>query len=172
MGQNHGEDKRRGERGGGAEMRGIEPTLMAHMSEEPKTTAQLIEEIFGESAGARDKKAVYIALVCLTKDGAIESHMSYNQAHPSRIWALPGGRFPTDRGRPMTERIMDSLRDGPMRIERIYAEVYRGQEMDQTEYKRLTKALQRLRERGMVRRCPDPETGLMRPSTWRMNDEE
>ncbi len=153
-------------------MKVLEPQMLALVGYEAQSTTELIKRLYGEDyphiEGARVQ--VHEALAALEGDGLITSRMCYSgmSRHNARYWALPGGRFPSESPvTPLTERVLGALSDGPLMIEAIYSKVYSDEERtDQlNSEKRLYKALNRLKSKGLIERTPST------PSTWRLTDE-
>jgi hypothetical protein len=149
-------------------MRLLEPRIMGIMTSEAVSTTDVIRLLYGDIDPERVRNQVHEALTGLERDGSIESRVS-NEGRPVRYWALPGGTFPDGvHASPLSERVLDALDGGPMRIDALFEEVYT--EPEKTDRvnagKRLSKVLNRLRARGQVHRCRDPETGSLNPSTW------
>ena len=152
-------------------MRRMEPCLLHMMTDEAQSTTDFIRAIYGEDYKAVEKARVQVheALTCLEQDGLIESRICYaGPGQPSsRYWALPGGTFPPGVDTPpLTERIASCLADGPKDLNAIYNAVYTADDTaDSTNaYKRLSKALNRMRQRGQVVRTD------ARPPTWRLSE--
>ena len=150
-------------------MRRMEPCLLHMMTDKAQSTTYFIRAIYGDDYNAVEKARVQVheALTCLERDGKIESRMCYaGPGQPSaRYWALPGGTFPPGVDiPPLTERIVSCLSDGPKDMNAIYQAVYTDEDtVDTTNaYKRLSKALNRLRQNGQVVRID------ARPPTWRL----
>lgn len=150
-------------------MKGLEPQILQHITVKAKSTTEIIRDLYGDDCNLdRARTQVHEALKALEDDGKIESRM-LNISKPTRYWALPGGDFPQGSQCPLSQRILTALIDGPMDMTALSGAVYTHAEapLSVNSQKRLTKALARLKEKGLVERCLGAN-GKWWPTTWKL----
>ena len=145
-------------------MRYMEAGVLAQVTMEARSTSEIVKAYWGldREPTSQERTHIYILLAELEEDGIIESKKLYvlKSNHEVRYWALKGGKFPTEHGRILIDRIQDALKGGPKTTKELFDEVYLPEEKQDKSMalKRLWRALDRARDRGQVRTARIPNS--------------